>query len=83
MFFLKYKVIFYYFCTLKNRYCTINIKMEKAITFYGDDVDLVRLAIMDKIMNINNAIKVNPQIKPSKSTLKRLEAYKELFNKMK
>ena len=55
--------------------------MEKAITFYGDDVDLVRLAIMDKIMNINNAIKVNPQI--SKSTLKRLEAYKELFNKMK
>lgn len=57
--------------------------MEKAITFYGDDVDLVRLAIMDKIMNINNAFKVNPQIKPSKSTLKRLEAYKELFNKMK
>ena len=57
--------------------------MEKAITFYGDDVDLVRLAIMDKIMNINNAIKVNPQIKPSKSTLKRLGAYKELFNKMK
>lgn len=57
--------------------------MEKAITFYGDDVDLVRLAIMDKIMNINNAIKVNPQINPSKSTLKRLEAYKELFNKMK
>lgn len=57
--------------------------MEKAITFYGEDVDLVRLAIMDKIMNINNAIKVNPQIKPSKSTLKRFEAYKELFNKMK
>lgn len=57
--------------------------MEKAITFYGDDVDLVRLAIMDKIMNINNAIKVNPQIMPSKSTLKRLEAYKELLNKMK
>lgn len=26
--------------------------MEKAITFYGDDVDLVRLAIMDKIINI-------------------------------
>ncbi len=57
--------------------------MKKTITFYGDDVDLLRLAIMDKIMNINNAIKVNPQIKPSKSTLKRLEAYKELFNKMK
>lgn len=56
--------------------------MEKSITFYGKDIDLVRLAVMDKIMNINNSIKSNPQIKPSKSTLKRLEAYKELFNKM-
>ena len=46
--------------------------MKKTITFYGDDVDLLRLAIMDKIMNINNAIKVNPQIKPSIYTLKRL-----------
>ncbi len=56
--------------------------MEKSITFYGNDIDLVRLAVMDKIMNINNSIKANPQIKPSKSTLKRLESYKELFNKM-